>query len=194
MDIWKPRLSVCIISESRTVYNDVSQKNRFAILRSENLYDWEKTQELDLVPMWECPDLVEISDLSGNRRWALISADGFYYMGKFDGFRFSFEGVMRGLYDNKIPYAGQTFSNVKGRTIAISWLRVPNSGESYTGYLSVPREFSLDKDEYGYFIRQSFAGEVDNFVEDEDGWQVIHDINITERIDPSGKRLSIETK
>ncbi|MBR5376094.1 MAG: glycoside hydrolase family 32 protein [Lachnospiraceae bacterium] len=170
------------------------EKNSFAILRSENMRDWEKTQELDLVPMWECPDLVEISDLSGNRRWALMSADGYYYMGRFDGFRFHFEGVMRGLYDDRIPYAGQTFSNVKGRTVAMAWLRVKNTGEDFTGYMSVPRELSLDRDEYGYYIRQSFVSEVDNFVEDEDGAQVIRDINITERIDPEGKRLSVETK
>ncbi|MBO4374885.1 MAG: glycoside hydrolase family 32 protein [Lachnospiraceae bacterium] len=171
------------------------EKNSFAILRSENLRDWEKTQELDLVPMWECPDLVEISDTSGNRRWALLSADGYYYMGKFDGFKFRFEGVMRGLYDDRTPYAGQTFSNVKGRTVAMSWLRVPNSGERFTGYLSLPRELSLDRDENGYYIRQSFARELDNFIEeDDDGWQVIRDINITERIDPTGKRLSVTVK
>ncbi len=169
------------------------ERNSFAILRSENMRDWEKTQELDLVPMWECPDLVEISDRSGNRRWALLSADGFYYMGKFDGCRFSFEGVMRGLYDDRVPYAGQTFSNVKGRTVAMSWLRRNNTGEDFTGYLSVPRELSLDRDEYGYYIRQSFARELDNFVEDEeDGGLLIRDINITERIDAQGKRLSVK--
>ncbi len=114
-------------------------------------------------------------------------------MGKFDGFRFSFEGVMRGLYDDRVPYAGQTFSNVKGRVVAMSWLRKENTGEDFTGYLSVPREFSLDRDEYGYYIRQSFARELDNFVEDEeDGSTVIRDINITERIDAKGKRLSVE--
>ncbi|MCR4922908.1 MAG: glycoside hydrolase family 32 protein [Lachnospiraceae bacterium] len=167
-------------------------KNRFVILRSENLKEWKISQELSLVPMWECPDLVRLKAEDGCEKWAFISADGYYYTGDFDGYEFKPHGVMKGLYDDKLPYAAQSFSNVKDRVISIAWLRTKNTGENFTGYMSVPRELSLAEDENGYYIKQKFVKEVSEYVRNEDGYMVINDGNITEKISPDGKLLMVK--
>ncbi|MCR5627838.1 MAG: glycoside hydrolase family 32 protein [Lachnospiraceae bacterium] len=165
--------------------------NRFAIFRSADLNEWTKTQELDLPPMWECPDLFELIGENGEKKWAFMSADGYYYIGEFDGYKFTPEGDMKKLYSDKYPYAAQSFSNISGRVLSIAWLRLPNNGENHTGCMSIPREFTLGKDSEGYFIKQSFAREVADLIETTVDGTKIKDANITEIISGDGKYLSI---
>ena len=71
------------------------------------------------------------------------SADGFYFWGEFDGFKFQTDGVRHMAYINKMAYAAQTYSNTKDRVISVPWLRLPNHGRNYTGAMGLPREFSV---------------------------------------------------
>ena len=162
--------------------------NRFMILRSENLSDWEKTQEMSYPPMWECPDLLGLSE----DKWAFMSADGYYYIGSFDGFSFVPETPMRSLYANGIPYAAQSFSGVPDRIISIAWLRTKNHGENWHGMMSVPRELTLGEDEEGFYIRQSFVREAAPYIRTEDGRTVIEDRYIREELDAGGYQLKAE--
>ena len=162
--------------------------NRFMILRSENLSDWEKTQEMSYPPMWECPDLLGLSE----DKWAFMSADGYYYIGSFDGFSFVPETPMRSLYANGIPYAAQSFSGVPDRIISIAWLRTKNHGENWHGMMSVPRELTLGEDEEGFYIRQSFVREAAPYIKTEDGRTVIEDRYIREELDAGGYQLKAE--
>ena len=114
---------------------------RFAILRSEDLEHWILTQTLDEPPMWECPDLVPLGE-----KWAFLSADGYYYIGSFDGYTFTKETTMQTLYGGEkpwLPYAAQSWTDAGGRVLATAWLRIPNRGGVYTGAMSLPREFTL---------------------------------------------------
>ncbi|MBO5551652.1 MAG: glycoside hydrolase family 32 protein [Lachnospiraceae bacterium] len=163
-------------------------ENRFAILRSKNLVDWEKTQEMSYPPMWECPDLLELSE----DKWAFMSADGYYYIGSFDGFCFTPETAMRSLYANSIPYAAQSFSGVSGRIISTAWLRTENHGENWHGLMSVPREFTLGKDGEGYYIRQSFVREAEPYIKEKEDGLFIEDDLVREEIDRGGHLLKVE--
>lgn len=118
--------------------------NEFGFFRSENLQDWEQTDSVDLQKAWECPDLFCL-DCEGERVWVFTSADGFYYIGTFDGWRFQTDGVRRDAYLTKLPYAAQTYSNTKGRVISLPWLRTQNAGKLYTGMMGIPRELKLVK-------------------------------------------------
>lgn len=165
---------------------------RFAILRSEDLEHWTLTQTLDEPPMWECPDLVPLGD-----QWAFLSADGFYYIGSFDGYTFTKETPMQTLYGGKrpwLPYAAQSWTDAGGRVLTTAWLRVPNRGDVYTGAMSLPREFTLGIAPDGaFYIRQRFAGEVTPYVTScPDGSTRVDDAYIRETIAPDGRYLTVE--
>lgn len=153
-------------------------------------------------------------------KWAFLSADGFYYIGSFDGFTFTKETPMQTLYGGErpwLPYAAQTWSDAGGRVMATAWLRIPNRGEIYTGAASLPREFTLGEyteqaggDEGAtdaapepagidgskaprYYIRQRFAAEVTPYVTiDPDGSQRVDDAYIRETISPDGRYCTVE--
>ena len=109
--------------------------NDFGILRSEDLEHWQLTQRFSHPPLWECPDLFLLKDGEGNEKWAFMSADGFYFLGNFDGFSFLPETERQSLYGNALPYAAQSFSGTGERVITIAWLRTENKGKDYRGLL-----------------------------------------------------------
>lgn len=162
--------------------------NRFGILRSDDLEHWKLSSEMEYSPMWECPDLFRLTE----NMWAFMSADGYYYIGSFDGFRFTPQTPQRSLYAGKLPYAAQSFSGTGDRIISIAWLRTVNHGENWHGMLSVPREFTLGEDEDGYYIRQQFAKEVEGYITEKDDKLVIEDEYIKESLDMMGRQLSVE--
>lgn len=117
--------------------------NTFRVLRSADLETWVTSQSLTLEGAWECPDLFPVGD-----RWYFWSADGFYFCGDFDGYRFETDGVRYEAYLNKAPYAAQTFfrgGDRKERSdelVTVSWLRLPNEGRSFTGVMGLPRQIT----------------------------------------------------
>ncbi len=138
----------------------------FAIFRSADLLHWEETQRLTLDGGWECPDLLELPVDGGGKKWVFWTADGYYFPGEFDGFRFTPDGPRHCAYAGGktvgageglkpgitlLPYAAQTISGVEdGRVISIAWLRTPNppgSGKRlpYTGMMALPAELSLTR-------------------------------------------------
>lgn len=129
--------------------------NSFAILRSENLEAWESTQTLELTDAWECPDLFLLSEESGESKWVFWSADGFYFVGEFDGYQFLQEGTRKEAYTNKLPYAAQTYSGINDRIVTVPWLRTENKGKNYRGAMGLPRELSLIKENDSYVLKQS---------------------------------------
>lgn len=119
------------------------QRNDFGIFRSEDLEHWEQTQEFTLDQAWECPDLREIPIESGGTKWVFISADGFYFLGDFDGYQFETDGVRKNAYQTTLPYAAQTFWGPDD-IIMISWLRTKNRNKIYRGVMSLPKKLTLD--------------------------------------------------
>lgn len=116
--------------------------NEFGIFRSENLKDWVRTDTLVFPKAWECPDLFKL-DCEGESVWVFTSADGFYYLGEFDGYKFKTDGVQKMAYMTALPYAAQSYSNVEGRVVTIPWLRTLNKKKLYTSMMGIPRELKL---------------------------------------------------
>ncbi|MBQ6695626.1 MAG: glycoside hydrolase family 32 protein [Lachnospiraceae bacterium] len=117
--------------------------NDFAVLCSEDLKEWTLTDRFSLEGAWECPDLLKVTGESGEEKWLYWSADGYYFWGEFDGYRFRTDGQRHCAYMNKNAYAAQTYSGVEGRIVSVPWLRLPNRGRNYTGVMGLPREFTF---------------------------------------------------
>lgn len=144
----------------------------FAIFRSANLEDWEKTQHLAFEAAWECPDLMLLEADDGTEHWVFWSADGFYFLGEFDGWEFRARGGQREAYGTKLPYAAQTFSGAAGRTISVAWLRTRHEGRPYTGAMALPRELSLVKTGEDYRLRLAPVRELD------DAWEPFQTVDM----------------
>ncbi len=127
--------------------------NEFMVLRSENLEDWTVSQKLELPEAWECPDLRPIPVEGGGSKWIFWSADGFYFIGTFDGYKFQIESGKHNAYQTKIPYAAQTWWGTED-VITIPWLRTSNHGKMYTGGMGIPRKLTLAQTENGLRLRQ----------------------------------------
>lgn len=83
------------------------------------------------------------------------SADGYYFWGTFDGFRFQTDGIRHEAYLGKLPYAAQTYAGVSDRVISVPWLRLPNRGTLYTGAMGLPRELSVVRLDGEKYLAQS---------------------------------------
>ncbi|MCD7736158.1 MAG: glycoside hydrolase family 32 protein [Lachnospiraceae bacterium] len=122
------------------------QGEEIALLRSENLQDWEMTDRFSLPGAFECPNLICLQ-AQEKKQWVLVVADGSYYFGEFDGYRFASDGVRRSTYLTALPYAAQAAfvedPPEAERAVLIPWLRTRNSGKLYTGAMGLPRELGL---------------------------------------------------
>ena len=117
--------------------------NEFAILRSNDLINWKESDRISLDRMWECPDLFELQiEGTNEKRWVFWSADGFYVLGDFDGYRFTPLSEVLSAYDTKLPYAAQTYAGTDIR-ISVSWYRTKNDRGGFKGMMSIPTSLSL---------------------------------------------------
>ncbi len=145
----------------------------FVILRSGNLEDWEKTQHLTFEAAWECPDLMKLKADDGTEHWVFWSADGFYFPGEFDGFKFTVLDGPKMAYGTKLPYAAQTYSGIADRTVSVAWLRTRQEGKLYTGAMAVPRELSLVKTGDSYRLRLAPVRELER------SWEPFRTLDMT---------------
>ena len=81
------------------------------------------------------------------------TADGFYFLGDFDGYEFKSDGVRHEAYLTGIPYAAQTIWGTED-IITIPWLRTKNKGKMYTGVMGLPRKLTLAQTPEGLRLRQ----------------------------------------
>lgn len=119
------------------------EKNDFAILRSTDLEHWEMSQRLTLQEGFECPNLFELYAEDGTSQWIFWTADGYYFQGRFDGWRFESDGVRREAYCGGNLYAAQIFSGIEDRVIMVPWFRTSVQNKCYRGAMGIPQELYL---------------------------------------------------
>jgi sucrose-6-phosphate hydrolase SacC (GH32 family) len=136
------------------------EKNEFAILRSVDLEHWDISQRFTLDQGFECPDLFQLpiessidNFVNGESKWVFWCADGFYYLGDFDGYEFHPDGSRKEAYATKIPYAAQTISNLGDKVISIPWFKT-KTVDFHTGSMGIPREFSLVENDGEILLKQ----------------------------------------
>jgi fructan beta-fructosidase len=128
------------------------KESRMAFFRSPNLKRWELQSILQ--SFHECPELFElpVDGDENNKKWILYGAAGNYFIGDFDGSKFTPESeVIEYNYGNAF-YAAQTFSDVPkedGRRIQIGWGTVPMPGMPWNQMMNFPVELTLRKTSEG---------------------------------------------
>lgn len=109
-------------------------KEDFALFSSPDLKQWTRLHDLRMPGSGECPDFFEIA-VDGDparRKWVFTSAKGDYFVGSFDGRRFTPETGPHPLRWGGNYYAVQSYSDIPpsdGRRIQIAWMnggRYPN--------------------------------------------------------------------
>lgn len=140
---------------------------RVILYTSSDLYKWDyvgtlATSKGELGYMWECPDFFKLGDkyvLSFSPQ-GIEKKDGKYpnlfqtgyIVGDYDYSNNKFEHGKFNEFDNGHDfYAVQTFSDDKGRRIAIGWMDMwesdmPTKKDGWCGALTLPRELTLSAD------------------------------------------------
>lgn len=154
------------------LYLDKSKEgHRYAILRSDNLTEWQELQHLLLPGTGECPDFFPLAvDGTDDSKWVFWAADGHYLTGDFDGATFTPDGGPKRAYPagekgRSNAYAGQTWSDVgDGRRIHIAWIRGNIPGMPFNQQMSLPLEMGLRQTTAGLRMAFKPVGELDALV------------------------------
>jgi len=101
------------------------QKGAMAFFTSHDLKTWEYQSEFE-VRFQDCPELFElpVDGDEENTKWVLYSGIGNYFVGEFDGKKFTPESksIRYGYFHGRSFYASQTFSDMTdGRRVQIAW-------------------------------------------------------------------------
>ncbi len=120
---------------------------------SDDLKTWTKTSRLK--SFHECPELFElpVDGNENNKKWVFHGGSGDYFIGDFDGSKFTPESEpIKYNYGNAF-YASQTFSNIPkedGRRIRIGWATIDYvPGMPFNQVMNFPVTLTLRKTEEG---------------------------------------------
>ena len=134
---------------------------KIAFYQSKDLIHWEWlsdfTSEEPREKHWECPDLFPLNDEYGNVNWILTVSGAnfdrktwgmFYYIGEFDGHRYTAKKGPFWLDRGKDFYAGITFENLPAERILMAWCgnwaySNQKHHETWRGIMSSPRRLML---------------------------------------------------
>lgn len=100
-------------------------RDDFTLFSSPDLKNWTRLQTLTMPGSNECPDFFEMPvEGTNTKKWVLTGANGRYFVGDFDGKKFTPETpVLQPDYGDGY-YAVQTFSDTPDkRRIQIAWMR-----------------------------------------------------------------------
>jgi len=140
-------------------------KGMLGFFVSDNLKDWEETSRID--GFHECPELFElpVDGDEGNKKWVLYGAKGDYFIGEFDGRKFTPDGEIIPFTYGDCFYASQTWNDVPkedGRRIQIGWARVVIPEMPFNQMLNLPLELTLRNTDEGVRMYAVPVREFDN--------------------------------
>ncbi len=128
------------------------EKDGLSFYNSSDMKKWEKQSHFK--GLWECPDFFElpVDGDNQNKKWVLHGGSPEYFIGTFDGVKFTPEsGRLRYCDENKddpgdVLYAAQSFENMPdSRRIQMAWGRTEHPGMPFTQMMLFPTEFTLKK-------------------------------------------------
>ena len=137
----------------------------FALFASKDLKNWREIQRVTFPEGSECPDFFPLPAPDGGEKWVFLNAAGWYYVGGFDGERFTPEGgakrLTRRREERPFPYAGQTFSDdPDGKRRIVFWEMVGLEGLPYTSQHSLPLDLSLRRGEDGFYLAAALPEQI----------------------------------
>lgn len=120
----------------------------FAILKSENLTQWQKIQEITMPDDSECPDFypLTVENDSDNIKWVFSAAADRYYIGSFDGKKFKIETEQKRLNFGNASYAAQSWFNTPDcRRIRTAFASAVIPNHSFGSCLNIPQNMTIKK-------------------------------------------------
>ena len=111
---------------------------------SKNLKDW--TFRSQTAGLFECPDffVLPVDGDKSKEKWILTGASSEYFVGSFDGEKFTAETPKLPGHRGRGFYAAQTYSDVPdGRRIQIGWGQAPSPKMPFNQLQTIPCELSL---------------------------------------------------
>ena len=173
------------------VHNDVH-----FILTSRDLLRWRIRSQV--TGMHECPELFElpVTGEPGVSKWVFFGASCDYYLGDFDGARFTPEtGMIRFKYTDGSFYAAQTFNDAPdGRRILTAKGQVHDQNPMLNGLITMPIELTLRRTADGLRLHQQPVTELERLrcatLSAPDGAVVTGAAPLTIR--PAGRLLDVE--
>jgi sucrose-6-phosphate hydrolase SacC (GH32 family) len=130
----------------------MGEEQLYGLLKSADLKQWEKFDEVRMPGSGECPDLFELEiDGELETKWVFWGADGHYLLGDLDDSGFETDSGPHRFYNNGAEkrgnaYAAQTFDNIPdgdGRRIQMAWMQGDFESMPFNQQMSFPIELSL---------------------------------------------------
>ena len=121
---------------------------------SKDLKTWEFQSEFESRALVDCPELFQlpVDGDEKNKKWVLYGGPAYYYIGEFDGKKFTAESEVNKFNYGNAFYASQTFNNVPesdGRRVQVAWGTIPTPGMPFNMSLLFPVNLTLHKTDEG---------------------------------------------
>jgi fructan beta-fructosidase len=126
------------------------ENDGMSFFNSTDLKSW--TRQSHFKGLHECPDFFElpVDGDSSHRKWILHGGSSTYFIGSFDGSRFTPESPALSYAEGKnakgddILYAAQSFADMPdGRRVQMAWGRITEPGMPFNQMMLFPTEFRL---------------------------------------------------
>lgn len=149
----------------------------FALHSSPDLKHWTRLPDVKVPGSSECPDFFElpVDGSPTNTRWVFWTANGRYWVGRFDGREFHHEGALQQADFGGNFYAAQTFSDIPredGRRIQVAWMAGGSyPGMPFTQQLSFPCTLTLRSTPEGPRLYREPVREISALREKEYRWR-----------------------
>jgi len=144
-----------------------------AFFTSDDLKTWDKQSEFETPHLIDCPELFQLAvdGEKDNKKWIIYGGSGAYYVGDFDGRKFTPETPITKYSYGNCFYASQTFSNVpKGRRIQMAWGIIPMEGMPFNQQLLFPVELTLHTTDEGLRMFACPVKEIESIHAKEHTW------------------------
>lgn len=137
---------------------------RYSMLTSDNLLDWEPLQEISITAESECPDIMPFK-IGRKCYWVIIGGSDKYVIGVFEKGAFVQKSVVKQLTysPGRCSYAAQSFSGVDdGRVLRLTWDRLHMPSDRVPHQMSIPTEMELVQTDIGCFLSSNPVREIKN--------------------------------
>ncbi len=126
--------------------------DRYYMMTSHNLLDWEEYCEISILGDWECPDIFKLK-CEGKWYWVIMGAYDNYLVGNFTKNGFVPLGEEKRLSFCKLSYAAQSFSGLpEGEAVKIAWIKTRVQGMPFSEQMGFPMQMHLEKIQDRYYL------------------------------------------
>ncbi len=162
------------------------EKDGMSFYTSTDLKSW--TWKSHFKGLHECPDFFElpVEGDPNRKRWILHGGSSSYFIGSFDGERFTAESPElryaegKNLHGDDTLYAAQSFAEMPGgRRVQMAWGRVGLEGMPFNQMILFPTEFKLRSTKEGLALCATPISEIDRLHENGHSWsaQSVESVN-----------------